>query len=177
MMDYGENGYLHSKVNKNDWKLIISGVGINMSWVEKNRTINNRRGDDYSGLESNQMSNSKLKEKSSPILHTFLVSKLSENELMSRIYGQLPLNLWDDYSVSQNLLFWKRYKRGWHLSVITRYNVLEKQERTYTERKCLTSDCHLSGKLLMLSTVSFWNISSLIEEQEKLTNQNFEIAA
>ena len=64
-----------------------------MSWVEKNRTINNRRGDDYSGLESNQMSNSKLKEKSSPILHTFLVSKLSENELMSTIYGQLPLNL------------------------------------------------------------------------------------
>ena len=64
-----------------------------MFWVEKNRTINNRRGDDYSGLESNQMFNSKLKEKSSPILHTFLVSKLSENELMSTIYGQLPLNL------------------------------------------------------------------------------------
>ena len=72
------------------------------------------------------MSNSKLTEKSSPILHIFLVSKLSENELMSTIYGQLPLNLWDDYSVSQNLLFWKRYKSGWHLAVITRYNVSEK---------------------------------------------------
>ena len=30
------------------------GVGINMSWVEKNRKINNR-GDDYSGLESNHL--------------------------------------------------------------------------------------------------------------------------
>ena len=43
MMDYGENGYLHS-VGKNDWKLIIGGVGIKMSWVEKNRKINNRGG-------------------------------------------------------------------------------------------------------------------------------------
>lgn len=50
-------------------------------------------------------------------------------------------------------------------------------ERKYTERKCLTSDCHLSGKLLLFSTVSFWNNSSLTEEEEKLTNQNFEIAA
>ena len=29
------------------------GVGITMSWVEKYRKINNRGGDDYSGLESN----------------------------------------------------------------------------------------------------------------------------
>ena len=29
------------------------GVGIKMSWVEKNRKINNR-GDDYSGLESKE---------------------------------------------------------------------------------------------------------------------------
>ena len=33
-------------------KLIIGEVGIKMSWVEKNRKINNRVGDDYSGLES-----------------------------------------------------------------------------------------------------------------------------
>ena len=40
MMDYGENGYLHSK---------------KMSWVEKNRKINNQGADDYSGLESNSL--------------------------------------------------------------------------------------------------------------------------
>ena len=55
MMDYGENGYL----------VIIGGggwVGIKMSWVEKNPKINNRgEGDDYSGLESNEILNSKLK--------------------------------------------------------------------------------------------------------------------
>ena len=28
------------------------GVGIKMSWVEKNRKIKNREEDDYSGLES-----------------------------------------------------------------------------------------------------------------------------
>ena len=33
-------------------KLIIGEVGIKMSWVEKNRKINNRVADDYSGLES-----------------------------------------------------------------------------------------------------------------------------
>ena len=33
-------------------KLIIGEVGLKMSWVEKNRKINNRVGDDYSGLES-----------------------------------------------------------------------------------------------------------------------------
>ena len=44
MIDYGENGYLHSKMwEKNDRKLIIGGV--NMSWVEKNRKINNRWGE------------------------------------------------------------------------------------------------------------------------------------
>ena len=26
MMDYGENGYVHSKMSKNDWKLIIGGL-------------------------------------------------------------------------------------------------------------------------------------------------------
>ena len=31
-------------VSKNDWKLIIEGVGIKMSWAEKNRKINNRVG-------------------------------------------------------------------------------------------------------------------------------------
>ena len=31
-------------VSKNDWKLIIGEVGIKMSWVEKNRKINNRGG-------------------------------------------------------------------------------------------------------------------------------------
>ena len=31
-------------VSKNDWKLIIGGVGIKMSWVEKNREINNLGG-------------------------------------------------------------------------------------------------------------------------------------
>ena len=36
MIDYGENGYLHSKMwEKNDRKLIIGGVGVNVSWVEK----------------------------------------------------------------------------------------------------------------------------------------------
>ena len=39
-------------MSKNDWKLIIGAVGIKMSWVEKNRKINNQGGDDYSGLES-----------------------------------------------------------------------------------------------------------------------------
>ena len=29
-------------MSKNDWKLIIGGVGIKMSWEEKNRKINNR---------------------------------------------------------------------------------------------------------------------------------------
>ena len=53
MIDYGENGYLHSKMwEKNDRKLIIGGVGINMFWVEKNRKNNNQWGDDYSGHES-----------------------------------------------------------------------------------------------------------------------------
>ena len=37
----------------------------------------------------NQMRNSKLTEKCPLILRNFLVSKLSENELMSTIYGQL----------------------------------------------------------------------------------------
>ena len=45
MIDYGENGYLHSKMwEKNDRKLIIGGVGINMFWVEKNRKNNNQWG-------------------------------------------------------------------------------------------------------------------------------------
>ena len=39
-------------MSKNDWKLIIGAVGIKMSWVEKNRKINNQGGDDYLGLES-----------------------------------------------------------------------------------------------------------------------------
>ena len=56
MMDYGENGYL----------VIIGeggeGVGIKMSWVEKNQKITTRgEEDDYSGLESNEILNSKLK--------------------------------------------------------------------------------------------------------------------
>ena len=38
-------------MSKNDLKLIMRGVGIKMSWVEKYRKINNR-GDDYSRLES-----------------------------------------------------------------------------------------------------------------------------
>ena len=39
MMDYTlEN------VSKNDWKLIIVGIGIKMSCVEKNQKINNQRG-------------------------------------------------------------------------------------------------------------------------------------
>ena len=33
-------------------KINNRGVGIKMSWVEKNRKINNREGNDYSGLES-----------------------------------------------------------------------------------------------------------------------------
>ena len=64
MMDYDENGYLLFTLkngSKNDWKLIIGvGEGVRgglekrcqMSWVEKNRKINNRGGDDYSGLKS-----------------------------------------------------------------------------------------------------------------------------
>ena len=44
MIDYGEQKWL--KINNR-------GVGIKMSWVEKNREINNLGGDDYSGLESN----------------------------------------------------------------------------------------------------------------------------
>ena len=50
MMDYGENGYLYSKM----WR---GGalVGIKMSWVEKNRKINNRGGGgDYSGHASSR---------------------------------------------------------------------------------------------------------------------------
>ena len=30
-------------MSKNDWKLIIVGVGTEMSWLEKNRKINNQR--------------------------------------------------------------------------------------------------------------------------------------
>ena len=56
MMDYDENGYLLFTLkngSKNDWKLIIGvGEGVRgglekrcqMSWVEKNRKINNRGG-------------------------------------------------------------------------------------------------------------------------------------
>ena len=39
------------KWSKNDWKLIIGEFGIKMSWVEKNRKINNW-GYNYSRLES-----------------------------------------------------------------------------------------------------------------------------
>ena len=51
---------MFKNVSKNDWKLIVGGVGIKMSWVDKNRKINNSGeegvgeggGDYYSGLES-----------------------------------------------------------------------------------------------------------------------------
>ena len=56
MMDYGENDYYTQKCeqkwleNNNRWG--GGGDGIKMSWMEKNRKINNRGGDDYLGLES-----------------------------------------------------------------------------------------------------------------------------
>ena len=52
MMDYDENRYLHKKWEQKWLKINNKGVGIKMSWVEKNRKINNRGGDYYSGLES-----------------------------------------------------------------------------------------------------------------------------
>ena len=52
MMDYGENGYLHSKMWAKYGGGEGGGVGIKMSWVEKNLKINNWGGDDYLGLKS-----------------------------------------------------------------------------------------------------------------------------
>ena len=37
------------KCEQNDWKLIKEGIGMKMSWVEKNRKINNRWGAEGGG--------------------------------------------------------------------------------------------------------------------------------
>ena len=45
MMDYGENGYLHSKIKIiGGGEGLGGGVGIKMSWVEKYRKITSRGG-------------------------------------------------------------------------------------------------------------------------------------
>ena len=49
MMDYGENGYLHSKIKiiggrGAGGEGLGGGVGIKMSWVEKYRKITSRGG-------------------------------------------------------------------------------------------------------------------------------------
>ena len=67
-------------MSKNDLKLIIGEVGIKMSWVGKNRKINNGVcvwrgggvGGDYSGLQSNCF---KLLILYYILLHQFLTEK------------------------------------------------------------------------------------------------------
>ena len=44
--------YRHTHYGISQRQHVFRVYVIKMSWVEKNRKINNRRGDDYSGLES-----------------------------------------------------------------------------------------------------------------------------